>query len=134
MQEWYAKRERKLLDGIFTGEEIMWLLTPTEFRPAQYRPDIVVRLHEALRPENLWAEDYEPSPVQRNACRILSRIVRQASEEIAAERDAEIKDSVDPDEATEDAPAPAADFPVPIPSFAGAPVPDGEDECFMVTS
>ncbi len=140
MQEWYAKRERKLLDGIFTGDEVMWLLTPTDFREAQYRPDIVIRLKEALEPENLWSENYEPTPVQRSACRVLARIVKRASEEILAERAAEngSTDSNPADPPTEvEAEAPSEEpepTPAPIPSFTRRINPAADDETFMVTS
>lgn len=145
MQEWHATGERTLIDGIFTADEAVWLLTPAEMRPPQYRPDIVTRMKDALLPENLWAPDYEPSSVQRYACQILSRIVKRAEEDILSERNSKKENATtsaqDPDmPASAIGTASRGDVPAPpmIPSFVPIPSLRGDDsgsmDDFMATS
>lgn len=65
------------LDGIWTAEEIDWLLDPTaEGRDPQYRPDIAIRMADALRPENLWDPDYRPPKIARRITQELHQIVK----------------------------------------------------------
>lgn len=79
--KYYADPERSLHDGVFTAAEIDWLLTPVGMRPAQYRPDVVVRLEEALAPENFHDENYNPTPLQRDVVRDLHKIVKYVRED-----------------------------------------------------
>lgn len=138
MQEWYAKNERTLIDGVFTADEVTWLLTPAELRPPQYRADIVTRLKEALLPENLWAENYQPTEVQRKACRALKRITAAVADEVYAEEE----DDALPETPTEEPEAKAETKSEPetqpetrLPSFTRRIARDDEDsEDFMVTS
>ena len=81
-RKYYETGERLLIDGMFTAEEIVWLTTPLTIRPAQYRPDIVLRVREACLPENLWSADYKPTVIQREACRRLLKLAQAMSEEI----------------------------------------------------
>ena len=76
VREYHENPEHKLVDGVFTAQEVVWLLTPTKLRAAQYRPDIVTRVNECLQPEHLFDRDYEPTKIQRKACRQLANIVR----------------------------------------------------------
>lgn len=80
-QEFYASGDRSLIDGMFTAREVVWLTTPQSIRPAQYRPDIVERIREAMRPENLWNGDYKPTPIPREASRRLIKLARNLAEE-----------------------------------------------------
>jgi hypothetical protein len=75
-REWHRDGTKKLVDGIFTADELVWLTEGLSFRDPQYRPDIVVRLKDAMSPENLWASDYEPRNVEREAARRLHAIVK----------------------------------------------------------
>jgi hypothetical protein len=74
-----SEPENILLDSVFTAAEIVWLSEPLDERPPQYRPDVVMRLNEAMRPENLWNPEYVPSPISQRACQILRKIVEGAS-------------------------------------------------------
>jgi len=150
MQQWHGSGERTLIDGIFTADEATWLLTPAEMRPPQYRPDIVTRMREALRPENLWSPDYEPTPVQRKACRALARIVKRVGDEIFGDEDDDGTATDTDTSATQDpdtpasalGPAPRGDAPPSpptaiIPSFVPVPSSRMDSESmddFMVTS
>lgn len=64
-----------LVDGVFRAGEIDWLLEPLGERLPQYRPDIVVRVREALLPENLWNPEYVPSKIQVRVSQELRKIV-----------------------------------------------------------
>lgn len=65
------------VDGVFTAAEIDWLLEEGPGgRDPQYRPDISIRLYEALMPENLWDPHYRPTPIQQRVCQELRRIVK----------------------------------------------------------
>jgi hypothetical protein len=144
MQEWYATGERKLIDGVFTAEEVMWLLTPSELRGSQYRPDIVVRLHEALRPENLWAEDYEPTPIQRQACRALKKIVSEFGDELATierkpapstDPETSSEESIEAEESAAAANSAGDDAPPSVmPSFVSSSRRQPDEELFMVVN
>ncbi len=65
------------VDGTFTAAEIHWLLDPLGEREPQYRPDISLRVAEALQPENLWNPDYVPSAIQRQVTRELHSMVKR---------------------------------------------------------
>jgi len=80
IKEYHRDGTRKLVDGMFTAAELVWLTTPLSIRKAQYRPDIVIRAREAMRPENLWAPDYKPNAVEREAARRLKAIVEGLEE------------------------------------------------------
>lgn len=104
------------VDGIWTAEEIDWQLDPLAAgRDAQYRPDIAIRMGDALRPENLWDPTYRPPKVAKRVCQELARIVRhlRGIPEDAAElpEDPETLAEMD-DEATTEGDAPT-DSPAP---------------------
>ncbi len=80
-RQYYADGSKSPIDGMFTAEEVVWLTTPLTIRPAQYRPDVVLRMREACIPENLWGKDYQPSVIQRDACRRLAKLVQLLAEE-----------------------------------------------------
>lgn len=136
MQEWYGKNERTLIDGIFTAEEATWLLTPAHMREAQYPSAIVIRMKEALLPENLWAPDYEPTPIQREACRALLQITRKVGEELFGEsKEEEVEaDTPTPDTQTDEDDSEKEDA-ARIPSFTRRlSNREDDDEPCMVTS
>ena len=81
-RRYYESGDRLLIDGVFTADEVMWLTTPLTIRPAQYRADVVIRAREAMLPDNLWNGRYEPSVVQRDACRRLADLVQGLAEEL----------------------------------------------------
>lgn len=62
------------VDGVFRADEIDWLLEPLDERRPQYRPDIVVRLHDALIPKNLWDAEYKPPKLTLRVCQELRRL------------------------------------------------------------
>ena len=104
-------------DGIFTAGEIEWLTEPLGERPPQYRPDIVLRMREALAPENLWNPDYQPTPIQQRVVQKLRRAFELATGEIGdpdakpdRERDEDDEDTGDK-EMAEGAPTPMVDVP-----------------------
>jgi hypothetical protein len=70
IQEYYDETDRQLIDGLFTAAEVELLTTPTELRPVQYRPDLILRAMEAK--EHLWESDWSPTPISRRACRKLA--------------------------------------------------------------
>ena len=86
MQEFYGVRggENKLVDGVFSEQELRWLLTPRKMREPrnpQYRADVVIMVNECLQPENLWDPEFAEKPFNRDVARALRRI---AMEGIAA--------------------------------------------------
>lgn len=132
VREYYASGERLLMDGMFAADELVFLTTPLGIRPAQYRPDIVLRVNEAMKPENLWDPDYKPTVIQREVSRRLLRLAKGLTEE---EEPAFIPD-IDEAPGSEDdiqsdvildvpAAEPAADAPV----YSTAPPPEDD---FMV--
>ena len=84
-RQYYATGERALIDGVFPADEVLWLTQPLTIRPAQYRADVVVRVREAMQPENLWGPDYKPTVIQREACRRLARLAQSLAEETEPE-------------------------------------------------
>lgn len=78
---YYLKGDRTLIDGMFTAAEVVWMTDALTIRPAQYRPDIVARMREAMIPENLWGKDYIPTVIEREACRRMAKIVQLLGEE-----------------------------------------------------
>ncbi len=99
---YYASGDKTLIDGMFTGEELVWLTTPLTIRPAQYRPDVVLRMREACIPENLWGKDYQPTVVQREACRRLLKLTQLLTEETEPPAISGIDDATTPDEEADD--------------------------------
>jgi hypothetical protein len=91
------------VDGVFTAGQIEWLTEPMEERPPQYRPDIVLRLNEALAPENLWNPKYVPTPIQAKMVQRLRKLVERATsnDEIISVRDDSDDDDDDGDELTQ---------------------------------
>lgn len=73
-KEYESDPESVYLDGVFTAGEIDWQLDPLGERLPQYRPDIVLRLNEALKPENLWDPTYKPTPIQIRVAQELRKL------------------------------------------------------------
>jgi hypothetical protein len=96
VRAYHSRGDRTLIDGVFTAKEVVWLTTPLTIRPAQYRADVVIRAKEAMLPENLWAPDYKPTPIERDACRRLARLVQGLAEEVAPAYIESIDREVDP--------------------------------------
>lgn len=103
--EYESNPENALADGVFTHGEIDWLLEPEGKRGPQYRPDISIRVAEALIPENLWNRDYVPTPIQRRVSQELLRMVKhmRAMPEAPEEDDTAPKSMDDDDESEDDA-------------------------------
>lgn len=74
-KEYESDPANVLVDGVFRAGEIDWLLEPLGAREAQYRPDISVRIAEALLPENLWNPEYQPTKIPQRICQELRKIV-----------------------------------------------------------
>ncbi len=74
-REYESEPENIKVDGVFRAGEIDWLIEPLGERQAQYRPDISVRLADALLPENLWDPEYVPPKVSIRVCQELRKIV-----------------------------------------------------------
>ncbi len=104
-RRFYESGDRSLIDGMFTAEELVWLTTPLTIRPAQYRPDVVLRMREAMIPENLWGKDYQPTVIQREACRRMLKLSQLLAEEIQPPNIPEI-DTDDSDDSSSDPDAP----------------------------
>lgn len=99
MIRYYQREDRSLIDGMHTAAEILFLLTPTDVRDfQQYRPDVATRVKEALIPANLWRDDYKPTVIQRDACRLLKRICDGLFEEPASSVEPEIDSAVASDD------------------------------------
>jgi hypothetical protein len=125
-RQYYLTGERALIDGMFAADEVVWLTTPLTIRPAQYRADIVLRMREAMIPENLWNADYKPAVIQREACRRMAKLVQGLTEEIeppviigiddgvATSDDAEESHETPPSEVMSNMPV-AADYAAPAP-------------------
>lgn len=73
-QEYERDPESVYLDGVFTAGEIDWQLEPLGERLPQYRPDIVLRINEAMKPENLWDPGYKPTPIQIRVAQELRKL------------------------------------------------------------
>lgn len=67
--------ENVLVDGVFRANELDWLMEPEGERTPQYRPDISIRLREALLPENLWDPHYKPTKIQMRVTQELRKMV-----------------------------------------------------------
>ncbi|MFT6862693.1 MAG: hypothetical protein ACJAVK_001252 [Akkermansiaceae bacterium] len=85
-KQYYANPENLLMDGVFTPAEIEFQMTPTDFRPPQYRPDFVATINEAMKPENLWNPEFKSKSPGRAATRMLLKIVTRIGEEALAEK------------------------------------------------
>ena len=133
-RQYYLTGERVLVDGMFTAEEVVWLTTPLTIRPAQYRPDIVLRMREAMIPENLWGADYKPTVIQREACRRMLKLVQSMTEEIEPPVIIGIDDGVatsDDAEESHETPAEAA-APEVFASDYAAPAPRPDEPCMAI--
>ncbi len=134
-RQFHAKGDRSLIDGMFAADELVWLTTAIPLRPAQYRPDLVLRVNEAMRTENLWDANYKPTPIQREASRRMLKFAKLMADEEETPIIPEIDDAPigEDDEETES----AADTPLPEaersaqPQAAFEPAPPRE-EAFMV--
>jgi hypothetical protein len=74
-REYESDPENVLVDGVFRAREIDWLMDPLGEREPQYRPDIVVRLDDALCRKNLWDPEYVPPPISIRVCQELRKMV-----------------------------------------------------------
>jgi hypothetical protein len=148
IRQYYLAGDRSLIDGVFAADEIIWETTPLPLRPPQYRPDLVLRINEAMKPENLWNPNYEPSSfaqpgmfkTHREACRRLLLIAKRLVEEEDTKHIPDIDDASASDE-TEDSthedldPEPAPTDPIPFtttPSPIITPSPLPREESVMV--
>lgn len=77
VQEYEARGDTELLDGIHAAGEFQFLVTPTSLRPAQYRPDAVQMLNDALKHENFWNPEYVPPSLPRQIHRRLLKGFRE---------------------------------------------------------
>lgn len=64
-----------LIDGVFRANELDWLMESEGERAPQYRPDISIRIREALLPENLWDPHYKPTKIQMRVIQELRKMV-----------------------------------------------------------
>jgi hypothetical protein len=114
------------IDGVFTAAEVEWLQTPLGERGNQYRPDVVVRIREALLPENLWDPGYKPTPIEAGVLARLRKLSDQMSEELVnGEEGFEL---VVPDEDPSDDDADADPLAARRAGGTGAPALDGLDD------
>jgi hypothetical protein len=104
VQEYYSRGDRTLVDGINAAGDIKFLITPTTLRPAQYRPDVIAILNEAMKHENLWDPNYVPPSLDRATHRRLLTGMKEALRS-AAERDGALIDMED-----EEASVPVSDY------------------------
>jgi hypothetical protein len=102
-QDYEARGDTTLIDGIHTAAEIKFLVTPTTLRPAQYRPDLIAVLNDALEHHNLWNPDYVPPVLDRATHRKLLKGFQEGVR-LAASQDGGVVDLED-----EEASAPVAD-------------------------
>jgi hypothetical protein len=109
-RQYHTTGDRTLIDGMFTADELIWQTTPIPMRPAQYRPDIVQRVNEAMQSENLWNPNYVPTSISREASRRLLRLARALEEESETPPIPEI-DEAPGDEDEESTIDPVADTP-----------------------
>jgi hypothetical protein len=134
-RQYYADGSRVLIDGMFSADEVVWLTTPHTIRPAQYRPDVVLRVREACIPENLWGKDYTPTVIQREACRRLLKLTQLLTEEIPPPDIPEIDaDNSAAEEDPDSAPlaAPAPDAPCLVTDDYTPPEPRPEEPCMGI--
>lgn len=133
-RQFHASGDRDLIDGMFAADELKWLTTAIPLRPAQYRPDIVLRVNEAMRPENLWDPNYKPTPIVREASRRMLKFAKLMADEEETPIIPEIDDApVGEDEESAEA---AADLPEPQPERSAPPPvyhepPPAREEEFM---
>jgi hypothetical protein len=73
VQEYEARGDTAIIDGIFTASEVKIQVAPMSLRPPQYRLDIVMIIHEAMKHENLWNPDYEPPSIERTMYRRMRK-------------------------------------------------------------
>lgn len=102
MQEYYARGDRTLIDGMFTAAEVELLIRPQELRPAQYRADIVVVVNDAMQEHNLFDPSYTPPVMPRAVYRRFQRAWGRAvsaleSDEASYEDADELEDSDEDD-------------------------------------
>lgn len=136
-RQYYQSGEKLLIDGMFTAEEVVWLTTPLTIRPAQYRPDVVLRVREACIPENLWGKDYAPTVIQRDACRRLAKIVQLLTEENEPVIIPGIDDAISSSDEIDDVadladPSPAPGMPSPAAADYTAPPARADEPCMAI--
>ncbi len=119
VQKYHAEGNNELIDGIFREAEIKILTTPLSLRPAQYRPDIVVVLNEAMKTQNLFNPDYVPVEMDRGTYRRLQGAWREYMKAAISEDGVEIRDMEEGAGSVDDA-APIEALPTPP---AAAPIP-----------
>jgi hypothetical protein len=76
MQEYYAKGDRSLIDGVFTELEVEILCLDYDIRPAQYRPEPAFIVPEAI--ERLFDPNFAPPKFPRRAHRRLRSAFQSA--------------------------------------------------------
>ena len=134
-RQYYADGSRVLIDGMFAADEVVWLTTPLTIRPAQYRPDVVLRMREAMIPENLWGRDYAPTVIQREACRRLLKLTQLLCEELPPpdipEIDADSPSSSE-DESDSPFPEPTPDAPGLVLADYAPPAPRPDEPCMAI--
>lgn len=99
IQDYEARGDTALIDGIHTAGEIKFLVTPTSLRPAQYRPDLIAILTDALKHHNLWDPEYVHPSLPRATHRRLLKAVKDGLE-AAARTDGEMPDMEDDETST----------------------------------
>lgn len=92
MQRYYSENDRGLIDGLFSAAEVELLTTPTELRPTQYRPDLVLMVWEAR--QHLWEKDWSPTKQSRRACRKLAAGFTQGLNEARSQEGEVSRDEV----------------------------------------
>lgn len=107
MQRYYSENDRGLIDGMCTAAEVELLTTPTELRPAQYRPDLILLVMEAK--EHLWEKDWSPTKQSRRACRKLMAGFTQGLNEARSQEGEISRDEVVEEEISDE---PASGTPV----------------------
>lgn len=136
VSEYYRDGSRALIDGVFTAEELKWLTDPIPMRPAQYRPDIVVAVNEAMLPYNLFDPDYKPSKIPREASRRMINLARGLVEEQeptpVPEIDSVPSDTDDVEAEIDDGPLPEDTPPEESPPPAPEPIVSDGSDCMAM--
>jgi hypothetical protein len=74
-REYESDPENWKPDGVWTANEINWLLEPSGERDPQYRFDIAMVARDCVMPEHLWDPKYKPPKVTRRVCQELNRLI-----------------------------------------------------------
>lgn len=102
IQEYEAKGDSALVDGVFTALEVELLMRPMSLRPVQYRPDIVAIVNDSMKHENLWNPEYESPVMPRHVYRKFSKAWRDAASSLQEdERVVDMEEGIKIDEEEE---------------------------------